>query len=850
MISLYDILEASNGQLFGEPAAQIFTSFCLDSRQAKNAQLYVALKTDRGDTHQYMREAVENGALGLLCTQPPDFDTSGISVILVRDTEDALMKWSHYVLGKFGTHVIGVTGTAGKSSAVDLISRVLGVKYKVHHSDSDTEGRLGVPVALAKLTPDHRYVVLELAPTQPGELAEMVQAVRPDVGVISRVGYTHYDVIGTPEQMANEMRVLLEYLSPTSLAVLNYDDETVAELASKTRAKVRTIGIDRFGADMMAYNVVVGPTGTGFDLRYASERLMGKWVPLLGKHQLYNVLIALAVGQHYDVNIDAALKALTTAHSLPGRMNSLVGTNDCVLIDDAYSANPQSTLAALNWLEEVIKVTQQRAIFVMGDMDNLGFYNQRGHRLIGQAAAKFAHLIITEGMDAALVARAALDEGIDTKKVRVTYSIEDVATALRRDHHLSDNDIVLIKGGTLARMELLVKSLLKNPDDSKQLPRQDFTWDSAAVFQPMRPSWVEIDTNILGANVRKIKELVGNDVTLMAVVKSDAYGHGLIQCASTALANGAEYLGVSSVAEALELREEGITAPILVMNYTPVYAVRQAVRQDVSVVLYDLDLARAFDRAARELGKKLKVHIKLDTGMARLGVMAGEVATFFRHLLNLRHLEIEGVYTDFATADSDADYTAEQAREFRDSLKPLRAAGYQFKYTHAANTAGVLASSEYHFNMVRVGAGLYGVSPSESVKLPSEIKPVLSWKTVVAQVRTLARGSYVGYGKQYRTRGDEQIAILPVGYGDGFRRTPQNWGEVLIHGQRAPLVGMVSMEKAAVNVSHIPNVSIGDEVVLIGKQGDQTITVAEVAGKLGTIPYEVLTQVLPRVTRR
>ena len=357
-----------------------------------------------------------------------------------------------------------------------------------------------------------------------------------------------------------------------------------------------------------------------------------------------------------------------------------------------------------------------------------------------------------------------------------------------------------------------------------------------------------VDLGALAANYRLLRDAAGGECG--AVVKADAYGHGAVAVARTALLNGAVYLAVSSINEALELRESGIDAPILLLNYTPLSAVRQAVRQRLTVTLYDLDLARAYDRAARELGEKLLVHVKIDTGMGRLGVMPKEAMNLFRHILTLKSLEVEGVYTHFASADEDADYTAFQVRNLRELLKPLRASGFNFRYIHAANSAGTIASADNHFNLVRVGLAMYGLTPSTAVPLPDGFKPVLSWKTVIAHVKTLPSGHAVGYGRTYYTQTEQRIAVLPVGYADGFRRAPNNWGEVLVHGQRAPLIGRVSMEKATINVTHIPDVSIGDEVVLLGQQGSEIITAEEIAARLGTINYEVVTNILPRVPRR
>jgi Alr-MurF fusion protein len=849
MISLYDILETSNGQLFGEPAAQIFTSFCLDSRQAKESQLFVAMKTDQGDTHQYIEEAIARGVAGVMCTRPPECDTTGVSVILAREVRAGLMSWAHFVLGKLGTKVVGVTGSSGKSVTVDAITQVLSTRYKVHRGDIDHDGPLSVPLSLAKLGADDKFVVLKMGATQPGEMAEMVQAVEPDVGVIVQIGQSHLDRFASLEQIAQEKRILIEYLSPTGLAVLNYDNDAAREMATHTRARVMTVGIDRFGADLMAYGLVIGPNGTGFDLRYGSERHIGRWIPLLGKHQLYGVLCALAVGLNFEVSIDEALKALSTMNPLPGRMNPLPGVNDALLIDDTHSANPQSTLAALDWLEAV-KDEGQRVIFVMGDMDNLGAQSQLGHRTIGQRAAAVADVIVTEGTEAALIGRAALDQGMALNTIYTTYSTLDTVAALKDIYRLTSDDIVLVKGGTSTRMELAVQALLKDEADRKLLVRQGITWDTGALVQPGRPSWVEIDTNALATNVRAIKSLVGDNVTLMAVVKANGYGHGAVTVARTALLNGAEYLAVASMSEALELRDAGIGAPILVLGYTPVYAIRQAIRHNITVTLYDLELGQAFNRAARELDRKLTVHIKVDTGMGRLGVMPGDVVTLFRHLTTMKNLEVEGIFTHFSIADEDPEATAEQLTVFKNAIRPVRAAGFSLKYTHAANSAATLTYKDSHFNMVRVGVALYGLHPSPQVQLPAGMNPAMAWKTVVAQVKKLPPGHAVGYGNSYITTTEETIAVLPVGYADGFRRSPKNWCEVLIHGEYAEVIGRVGMEKTMINVTDIPGVTIGDEVVLLGTQGDASITAEDIGHRLDTNNYEVVCTILPRAPRR
>ena len=364
----------------------------------------------------------------------------------------------------------------------------------------------------------------------------------------------------------------------------------------------------------------------------------------------------------------------------------------------------------------------------------------------------------------------------------------------------------------------------------------------------MLPSRIEIDAQALAGNVRLLKAHIGDQVALMAVVKANAYGHGAVAVSRTALANGADWLAVANLAEALELRAADITAPILILNGIPNFAVEQAIQQDIRVSLFDLEQAQQIQEAAQKAGGKLKVHIKVDSGMGRLGALAGDALDLLRRLQSMDRLEIEGIYTHFARADEDPAHTTRQLTIFKAALASMQADGFRFKYIHAANSAALIASPDSYFNLVRPGLLLYGLQPTGQIRLAG-LRPAMSWKTTVAQVKTLPAGASVGYGGDYRTRRQETIAVLPVGYADGLRRSPQTWREALIRGKRAPLIGRVSMEKTTINVSHIPNARAGDEVVLMGRQGDEEISADEIADWLGTVHYEIVTSIAPRVPR-
>lgn len=363
------------------------------------------------------------------------------------------------------------------------------------------------------------------------------------------------------------------------------------------------------------------------------------------------------------------------------------------------------------------------------------------------------------------------------------------------------------------------------------------------------PSRVEINLDAVASNARLIKARVGGDVSIMAVVKANGYGHGAPAVARTALQNGCDQLAVANMAEALELRKCGIDAPILILSCVPKDAIPIAIDLNFSLSVFDMAFAEQCLSSARRAGAKLKVHLKVDTGMGRLGVLPQSAAAVCARLRDAVGIKLEGIFTHFATADDDPIFLQEQLKIFNRILSRIHQAGIQVEHIHAANSAAVLTCPGSHFNVVRPGLMLYGLEPMPDSGIGELLKPAMSWKTQVAQVKTLPPDSRVGYGDAYRTRGEETIAVAPVGYADGLRRTPSTWREVLIHGRRAPLAGRVSMEKITVNVGHIPDVAAGDEVVLLGQQGDDCISAEEIAGWIRSNNYEVVTSIAPRVRR-
>ncbi len=364
-----------------------------------------------------------------------------------------------------------------------------------------------------------------------------------------------------------------------------------------------------------------------------------------------------------------------------------------------------------------------------------------------------------------------------------------------------------------------------------------------------RPTWAEIDLAATRHNVRCIRAITGPAVKILAMVKAEAYGHGMASIARAAEQAGASMLGVATLSEALALNGAS-SLPRVVVGWTPGWLAEPAIQNDVTCAIADLETAADFARAAQRLGKPAHIHVKVDTGMGRLGFFPEEAAEAIATIAAMPGLVVDGVYSHFSKADeTDAAYTYQQFEIFKQVLNEIAAHGLEIPIKHVSNSPSILRFPEMHLDMVRPGIILHGLDPSDDVPCPSDFKPVMTLKTLIASVKVLPPGSLISYGGTYTTQDYERIAVIPIGYADGFRRKPNNWGEVLVRGRRAPIVGRVCMDQCMINVTHIPDVKMGDEVVLIGAQGDDRIRAEDVAVKLGTNNYEVTSMVMARVPR-
>ncbi len=371
-------------------------------------------------------------------------------------------------------------------------------------------------------------------------------------------------------------------------------------------------------------------------------------------------------------------------------------------------------------------------------------------------------------------------------------------------------------------------------------------------------AWAEIDLDAIKHNIRQIRAYVRPETKILGVVKADAYGHGYLQVAKTLLKNGADWLAVACLDEAVQLRRSNIKNPILILGHISPDGAEQVVREDIIPTCFDYELARTLSRVATKLGKRVKIHIKVDTGMGRIGFRYTEDGEINQETVNqilkmavLPNLDINGIFTHFAVADENDDaYTEMQFKRFSDLCERLKASGLDIPVKHCCNSAALIRFPKMHMDMVRPGIILYGMRPSSFVDCGRmHLKPAMTLKAKITNVKEVEEGVSVSYGRRFSTTGKTKIATVPIGYADGYPRILSGKADALVNGKICKQIGTICMDQCMIDVTAVNTISVGDDVILFGKDRDMELPVDNLAEKMGTINYEILCIIGKRIPR-
>lgn len=371
-------------------------------------------------------------------------------------------------------------------------------------------------------------------------------------------------------------------------------------------------------------------------------------------------------------------------------------------------------------------------------------------------------------------------------------------------------------------------------------------------LEDLRPVWAEINLDHLAHNIKEVRRLVGREAIVTAVVKADAYGHGAVLVANTILDNGGDRLAVATLSEAMELRKAGIKAETLILGHTPIYQSKRIIENGLTQTIYNLQDAKVLSDNAKGLKMTAKIHLKIDTGMGRLGFLPDKASIDeIKEIFKLPNIYVEGIFSHFAKADEkDKSYSVLQYEKFNWIISELKKVGIEIPIKHIANSASIIDLPEYNLDMVRAGIMLYGLYPSHEVnKSIVKLKPAMTLKTRISNVKTVSEGVGIGYGHKFVTDKTSKIGTLPIGYADGYTRLLTKKAEVSVKGKRTPIIGSICMDQCMIDISSFEGINIGDEVILFGDGSMNEPTADELANSLGTVNYEIVCMVSRRVPR-
>jgi alanine racemase len=782
-----EIADLVGGELIGAP--DLFVSRVVtDTRGAlREGDLFAALAGPHFDGNSFASAAFAAGARTVMVTREVPLPV-GAAMIVVGDALAALHAVAASARGEFAGTLVAITGSNGKTTVKDMLSAALGPCCRVWASPMSYNSQVGVAVSLLAIDPLADVALVECGISRPGEMTRLAAIVQPDAGVFVTVSDAHLEGLGSRAVTAREKASLFASMPAGGWCVVP-ESEVLAMEALRS-----------VGASVEAVAELSPPMGTGV---LATD-----------------MALALTVVRLLGFSVEDGRGGLKSWTPAPMRLEISETPRGVVVINDAYTADPGSVESALGVL--VSDSGSGRTLAVLGGMAQQGDARTDANRAVGARVHELEiDFLVGVGVGGAEIADGAREAGMVATRVLIAADV--TAAGVLLEQHARAGDRVLLKGSRPERFERIAPQL----------------------FGALAPSRAYIDLDGVVDNYRSIRALA--EVPVMCVVKSFGYGLNAKRLGRALERAGAEAFCVAYSDEGVELRHAGIRAPILVQNVVP---------SDVDkLAAYELDAeighpAQLGSLAVSGVGGAVGVHLKIDTGMGRAGVRPGGALALAREVLDTDGLSLRGVMTHFAAADDSAQdaFTREQIAVFRAEIDCLAEAGIEPEWVHAANSAAAIRFPESRFSMVRAGIGLLGYGGPELAER-GNTRPVLRLASRVIATKTLRAGDSVGYGRTYRATGPRLIAMVAIGYGDGYPRALSNCGWMSVDGICCPVVGRVCMDVSMIDVSDVRReIRSGDEVVVYGPAAHEP-DLAALAEVAGTIPYELLTRLTGRIRR-
>ena len=775
--------------------------------------LFFAIRTTRNNGHNYIEELYNRQTRFFVVDEwRAEFETLSEAVFLkVSDSLQALQQLAAAHRQLFDIPVIGITGSNGKTVVKEWLYQLLHNDFCITRSPRSYNSQIGVPLSVWALSENTTLGIFEAGISQPNEMARIQAVIRPTVGVFCNLGDAHQENFANLKQKCEEK---LKLFSDTETLIYCSDNKLTDICVSQAKLKAKFFAWGKSSkATLQVLSLTKNGTKTTVSLKYEGQTF-DIIIPFTDEASIENALQCAAVLLYFGYNTSDIATRILLLESVAMRLEVKEGIRNCLLINDSYNSDLNSLEIALNFTEQQSVAKEMPRTLILSDILQSGQSPDALYKTVAELVkVKNIQHIIGIGEEI-----AAHSHEFDLAQKNFFAS---TASFLQSPLiHGFQNEIVLLKGSRKFRFE----------DISEKLELIN------------HETVLEVNLNALIDNLNYFRAKLRPETKVMCMVKAFAYGSGSVEVAQTLQHHRADYLAVAVADEGAELRREGIRVPIVVMNPEK-GSFGEIFEYKLEPEIYSFRLLDSFIAVAEKLGlTDYPVHIKIDSGMHRLGFELCDIPQLIERLSRQREVKIRSVFSHLAGADDACfdDFTRQQLTTFTACANQLTVAFSHRIMRHILNSAGIERFPEYQFDMVRLGIGHYGIS-----SLSVTLKQVCALKTVILQIKELKKGETVGYSRKGVIKKDSRIAVLPIGYADGFdRRLGNGMGEVLINGKRAKTVGNVCMDLCMVDVSDI-NACEGDEVEIFGNN----ITISEIAERLGTISYEILTSISRRVKR-
>jgi alanine racemase len=807
--------------IIGSPSTtdkRVIEQLLLDSRKvyAPATALFFALKGPRRDGHQFIPELYKKGIRSFVVSTSVDAAAyPQAAFLLVDDTQAALQQLAAYHRGAFNLPVIGITGSNGKTVVKEWLYQLLHSRFNIVRSPKSYNSQIGVPLSVWQINEHHNLGLFEAGISQPGEMEKLEMMIKPDIGILTNIGEAHSEGFSGRSQKLKEKMKLFAH---SSLIVANGDDKEIAAIVKASGKRKILWGKDPSN-DVLLTGVNKEKNFTEISLQLPKEAVTFS-IPFTDDASIENAVHCFLVSTELGVDLPALVKGTSSLQPVNMRLELKKGINHCTIINDSYSADLDSLEIALNFLDQQTNNAKKTVIlsdFLQSASDDGNLYpfiidtlkKHQVTRLIG----------IGEHISAALQ-QTVLNEA----ELPVIELYPSTADYIRQFLSLQfKEETILVKGARVFGFEQIVQLL----------------------EQKVHQTVLEINLDALVSNVKAYQQQLKPSTRIMAMVKAFAYGSGGAEIAGILQFHKIDYLGVAYADEGVELRKSGITLPIMVMN-PEVTAFESIVEHNLEPDIYSFAMLQAFQGFLENEGlQQYPVHIEIETGMNRLGFAVDETERLAGQLAASPLLKVQSVFSHLAASEDPGEdaYTMEQYARYQQAAANLSRIGYPF-LRHISNTGAIFRLPELQLDMVRLGIGMYGVDSAAVHQ--SWLQPVTTLKTTIAQLKHLKAGETVSYNRRGLIKRDSLIATVRIGYADGYsRKLGYGTGKMHVRGYDAPVVGTICMDMTMIDVTDVPGVQEGDEVIIFGKE----ITVQQLATWAGTIPYEILTSISQRVKR-